>query len=41
MSLHPDHPYIAANDAPKLRALQQLFPDLTAPVPALVGHSPT
>lgn len=26
--LHPDHPYIVINDAPKLERLQQLFPRL-------------
>ncbi len=41
MSLHPDHPYIVANDAPKLRALKRLFPDLAAPAPVLLGRSPT
>jgi peptide-methionine (S)-S-oxide reductase len=41
MSLHPDHPYIVANDAPKLRALKRLFPDLAAPTPVLLSRSPT
>ena len=27
-ALHPDEPYIAINDAPKVRRLQKLFPDL-------------
>jgi len=26
MAMHPDNPYIAANDAPKVDALQRLFP---------------
>lgn len=40
MALHPGHPYIAANDAPKLDALKQLFPERTAPQPALVNQPP-
>ncbi|SDA10686.1 peptide-methionine (S)-S-oxide reductase [Methylobacterium sp. UNC378MF] len=40
MALHPDHPYIAANDAPKLEALKQLFPERTAPQPVLVKSPP-
>ncbi|TXN62878.1 peptide-methionine (S)-S-oxide reductase MsrA [Methylobacterium sp. WL6] len=40
MASHPNHPYIAANDAPKLRDLQALFPERTAPEPVLVGGRP-
>ncbi|WP_375466089.1 peptide-methionine (S)-S-oxide reductase MsrA [uncultured Methylobacterium sp.] len=40
MALHPDHPYIAANDAPKLRDLQALFPERVTPEPVLVGGRP-
>jgi len=38
MARHPGHPYIAVNDAPKLEALKQLFPERTAPV--LVSRPP-
>jgi len=34
-TLHPDNPYIAYNDLPKLEALQRLFPDLYAATPVL------
>lgn len=40
MALHPDAPYIVANDAPKLRDLKRLFPERTSPEPALVGRPP-
>ncbi|MCJ2140576.1 peptide-methionine (S)-S-oxide reductase MsrA [Methylobacterium sp. E-066] len=40
MAQHPGHPYIAANDAPKLEALKQLFPERTAPQPVLVNRPP-
>jgi peptide-methionine (S)-S-oxide reductase len=40
MAQHPGHPYIAANDAPKLAALKQLFPERTAPQPVLVSRPP-
>lgn len=40
MALHPGHPYIAANDAPKLEALRTLFPERTAPQPVLVNRPP-
>ena len=40
MASHPNHPYIAANDAPKLRDLQTLFPERTTPEPTLVGGRP-
>jgi peptide-methionine (S)-S-oxide reductase len=37
MALNPDAGYIVVNDAPKLRAFQQLFPDRASPAPALVN----
>ena len=37
MELNPTYPYIVRNDAPKLEALQVLFPDLFRTEPALVG----
>ncbi|KQO58035.1 methionine sulfoxide reductase A [Methylobacterium sp. Leaf86] len=40
MALHPTHPYIVANDAAKVRDLKRLFPEFTAPAPALVGNDP-
>ena len=40
MALHPSHPYIAINDAPKLKALGRLFPERTRPEPVLVGQGP-
>jgi peptide-methionine (S)-S-oxide reductase len=40
MALHPGHPYIAANDAPKLEALRRLFPERAAPEPVLVNRPP-
>jgi peptide-methionine (S)-S-oxide reductase len=40
MALHPGHPYIAANDAPKLEALRSLFPERTAAQPVLVNRPP-
>ncbi|KST57629.1 methionine sulfoxide reductase A [Methylobacterium sp. GXS13] len=40
MAQHPGHPYIAVNDAPKLEALKQLFPERTAPQPVLVNRPP-
>ncbi|SFM14365.1 peptide-methionine (S)-S-oxide reductase MsrA [Methylobacterium pseudosasicola] len=40
MAQHPGHPYIAVNDAPKLEALKQLFPERTAPQPVLVNRLP-
>ena len=36
-TVHPDHPYIAYIDLPKLEALKRLFPDLYRPEPVLVG----
>ena len=40
MASHPGHPYIAANDAPKLEALRALFPERTAAQPVLVNRPP-
>ncbi|PPQ34791.1 peptide-methionine (S)-S-oxide reductase MsrA [Rhodopila globiformis] len=37
---HPDNPYIAWNDLPKLRALQRLFPDRYVEKPVLVSRPP-
>ena len=37
---HPDNPYIAINDLPKVRALQRLFPDFYLEQPVLVLHPP-
>ncbi|MGD0108830.1 MAG: peptide-methionine (S)-S-oxide reductase MsrA [Rhodopila sp.] len=34
---HPDEPYIAFNDMPKVRALQSLFPQNWQPTPVTVG----
>jgi peptide-methionine (S)-S-oxide reductase len=36
-TLHPDNPYIAYNDLPKIAVLQRLFPDLYASTPVLVS----
>jgi peptide-methionine (S)-S-oxide reductase len=36
-TLHPDHPYIAYNDLPKIDNLKRLFPDLYRADPVLVG----
>jgi peptide-methionine (S)-S-oxide reductase len=35
---HPDAPYIAINDMPKVRALQSLFPENWQPTPVKVGN---
>ncbi|MDH2310205.1 hypothetical protein [Methylobacterium brachiatum] len=40
MAQHPGHPYSAVNDAPKLEALKQLFPEWTVPEPVLVSRPP-
>lgn len=40
MTLHPGNPYIAANDAPKLRDLQRFFPERATATPTLVGTPP-
>jgi peptide-methionine (S)-S-oxide reductase len=37
LTLHPNQPYIAINDLPKIEALKQLFPDLYRPTPVLVA----
>lgn len=39
LTLHPDSPYIAYNDLPKVRDLQRLFPDLYRSRPVLVSAS--
>jgi peptide-methionine (S)-S-oxide reductase len=38
LDLHPDQPYIAINDIPKVQALQALFPDRWQPTPVRVGR---
>src|SRR5215469_2684418 len=37
LALHPEQPYIAFNDLPKIAALKQLFPSLYRDVPVLVA----
>jgi peptide-methionine (S)-S-oxide reductase len=37
LTLHPNQPYIAINDLPKVRALEQLFPTLYRADPVLVA----
>jgi peptide-methionine (S)-S-oxide reductase len=37
LTLHPNQPYIAINDLPKVDALQRLFPDLYRTAPVLVA----
>lgn len=37
LTLHPEQPYIAFNDLPKIGALKQLFPGLYRDVPVLVA----
>jgi peptide-methionine (S)-S-oxide reductase len=37
LDLHPDAPYIAINDIPKVQALQTLFPEIWQPTPVKVG----
>ena len=37
LDLHPDAPYIAINDLPKVQALQSLFPQYWQPTPVKVG----
>ena len=39
LAQHPDNPYIAAYDLPKLRELQSLFPDLYRANPVLVASA--
>ena len=36
-TIHPDNPYIAYNDLPKLEVLKRLFPDLNRSTPVLVS----
>lgn len=36
-TLHPDHPYIAFNDLPKIENLKRIYPDLYRTTPVLVG----
>jgi peptide-methionine (S)-S-oxide reductase len=36
-TLHPDHPYIAFNDRPKIENFKRLYPDLYQAKPVLVG----
>jgi peptide-methionine (S)-S-oxide reductase len=37
LTLHPNQPYIAINDIPKVKALEQLFPKFYRPHPVLVA----
>ena len=37
LARNPDYPYIAANDIPKVEALQRMYPDLYRPDPVLVA----
>ena len=37
LTLHPNNPYIAANDIPKVRSLERLFPENWQPTPMTVG----
>ncbi|MFC3695619.1 peptide-methionine (S)-S-oxide reductase MsrA [Chenggangzhangella methanolivorans] len=37
LTLHPNQPYIAINDIPKVKALQTMFPDLYRTKPTLVA----
>lgn len=39
LTLHPTQPYIAINDLPKVRALEQLFPNLYRSDPVLVASA--
>ncbi len=39
LTLHPDQPYIAVHDLPKIEALRALFPDEFRAEPVLVGES--
>jgi peptide-methionine (S)-S-oxide reductase len=38
LDLHPDAPYIAINDIPKVQALRTLFPENWRPTPVKVGE---
>ena len=35
---HPDNPYVAVNDIPKVRSLERLFPESWRPAPVTVGQ---
>ena len=37
LTLHPNQPYIAVNDIPKVEALERLFPGIYRPSPVLVA----
>ena len=37
LTLHPNNPYIAVNDIPKVRSLERLFPENWQPTPVTVG----
>jgi peptide-methionine (S)-S-oxide reductase len=37
LTLHPNNPYIAINDIPKVRKLERLFPENWQPTPVTVG----
>ncbi len=39
LTLHPNQPYIAINDLPKVEALSRFFPDLYAAKPVLVASA--
>jgi peptide-methionine (S)-S-oxide reductase len=39
LTLHPNYPYIAINDMPKVANLKRLFPSAYAETPVLVGSS--
>jgi peptide-methionine (S)-S-oxide reductase len=41
LTLHPTYPYIVYNDLPKIKALQQLFPESYRESPVLVGAAGT
>jgi len=40
-TLHPDNPYIASNDLPKVENLSRLFPELYQAKPRLVAEAPS
>lgn len=40
LTLHPNQPYIAINDMPKIEALKTMFPDLYRTDPVLVPKTP-
>jgi peptide-methionine (S)-S-oxide reductase len=37
LTRHPTHPYIVANDLPKIEELKRVFPELVRATPVLVG----